>query len=392
MRNYLDTIMSLCSLCGLLGAMLSLGCGIQGDAHLDLVGTQQDDFVQSSGSKPERGFFAWRTQSDFPDGGGCEDMAPRSHNLVVKNNLLVAVDEACRLTLVDIREPNKPSFFSNATTDVSALALSEDGRIAYVATQQNTLELWSVANPQRSTQISALSFSHWGYRTKMVVLDGLLIGVMYGQLFLVDVSDPFMPEELATINIGHAGPSDVAINNGYAYIPVHIDQGVPLQIVDIRDPANPFPLNGEWMLSLSMDGAIDIVDNKAFVVSQELTGGAHWQHEQVFKVYDLSEPEAPELMTRFSPKLNYGGKLDIAVDGAGDYAYVTSAGAHSSIANMPGFFIFDLRKRKPKLAYVDKATTRCFDVTMQKGTNLVAATCATQQDDSTRLFLGAMMP
>jgi hypothetical protein len=139
-------------------------------------------------------------------------------------------------------------------------------------------------------------------------------------LKIIDISDPYSPEISGEVSIGaYCGKFD--ISGSYAYVTegriISIWPEIKtlgyFNIVDISDPENPFVVNSIQILEEPYHYVRDISVNgsNAYIVT----------NDQGMKVFDISNPQNPTLLTSFSLDSSWASSINIS----GNYAYVGTA-------------------------------------------------------------------
>lgn len=185
------------------------------------------------------------------------------------------------LHVVDLSVPEQPVLrctFALPGERITDAAVS--GRFGYLTTGGTGFFVLDLLNPDHPTIVSRTELSHrFTYPSgRVVVSDGtaFLHGGRNG-LTLMDVSDPFFPEFLVTINPG-GDSQDLAVANGYAY---WADEAV--QIIDVADPHAPRMLS--WVDTPGVPRALAV---RGTVVYAADDAGFH--------VLDFADPWNPRFL------------------------------------------------------------------------------------------------
>lgn len=141
-------------------------------------------------------------------------------------------------------------------------------------------------------------------------------------LYLLDISDPAHPQQLAQVNI-IGGAWDVALSPNHANIVWVLNTVDGLTVLDLSDPSAPQEVGFCCMPSLGLVTAIQITNNRAYVTSR-LSGPPGGS----LHVLDVTNPANPVWLGKYT---GLGGwPTDMQV--SGNHAYVTVNGTSSSPA------------------------------------------------------------
>jgi len=126
-----------------------------------------------------------------------------------------------------------------------------------------------------------------------------------GSLLVLDVSDPYHPVEVGSIDFVPSLPLAVAVSGSYAYVADVVPVG--LRVIDVSAPSAPVQVGSVGPFGWTRDVAVS--GDYAYVVED---------HRLDFSVIDVSEPTVPVLVG----SLWGGGGYGVAVSGG--YAYVAA--------------------------------------------------------------------
>ncbi len=143
------------------------------------------------------------------------------------------------LQIVDVRNPVNPTHVSSLSLPglVDSVAVNED--YAYVAAAYEGLQIVDISNRENPVAVGAVSgpsvhhvrvSGNYAYATGS--WPEMLDGSWLSGLFIFDISEPSAPE---MIWLGQTNLRTLEVSNGYLYG----ERGYDLYIVDVSDPANP---------------------------------------------------------------------------------------------------------------------------------------------------------
>ncbi len=151
--------------------------------------------------------------------------------------------------------------------------------------------------------------------------DTLVYCCMRSGLLILDISDPTLPEFVSRLYLQEELSTDLKLQGQYVYLSTcstTFTNGT-LRIVDIADPATPYPV-GNYPIASSTSG-LDVVDSLAFVVMGESIGGFN-----AMFILNIVNPGTIVLVDSV-PMSNVPDRVRVR----GDYAYVTGSGGLCTI-------------------------------------------------------------
>lgn len=202
--------------------------------------------------------------------------------------------------------------------------LSEDnGKL--VETSIRIIDLEDPANPVEVGHLKATDNdnNNLHYIMDMELSGNLIYAIVDNYLWIVDVSDPSAPKEIALLPTYYP---QITISGDYAYISVVKNpNNVGFIVLDISDPALPKEVGTSELLPRGLNGFL-ASGSLLFVVTED---GLH--------IVDISSPNSLEEIAfvphpNDEPDENKDLFQDVAV--AGKYAYVTSRES--------GLYVFDI--------------------------------------------------
>jgi hypothetical protein len=150
------------------------------------------------------------------------------------------------LQIVDVSNPGAPAIvgrWEQPSNDIAhtALTVTISGDYAYLADGYAGLEIINVTDVNNPTFVG--NYTSTGYIMGVAVDgnnafigDNFLGDLEYGQLTVLDVTDPTVPTFAGGANINNAGAYDVIVANGFAYVAAFT---YGLKIFDISYPTSP---------------------------------------------------------------------------------------------------------------------------------------------------------
>lgn len=301
--------------------------------------------------------------SDPPGSGVLGRLAPEDlmEGLAVQGDYAYVADWTGGMGVIDISNSSDPVRVASVPPTTFAHDLAVQGNYAYVVEPGAGLTVVDISVPTDPVIVVAPT----SFRGARVAVDGGFAGVLSSsRLYLIDISDPLAPAELAS-HSGYGGQRQhgrVCLRDGFAYVaapgftifdlsrpaePAIAEVATPssatavdvqgdlalvgcsshLVCYDISDRTDPQELASLPLPNAGIAEAIRLVDNLAFV---GLTNGDLW-------VIDITNPSAPK------PWLSAEGWLaaqDIwGVEVRGDSAYV--------IDSLHGLTILDISDCPP---------------------------------------------
>ena len=188
------------------------------------------------------------------------------------------------------------------------------GSYAYVTDASVGLHIMDVSTPSSPQEVGF--FDGPGDYTSSVAISGSYayvaggwpgpLSVMWTSLFVIDVSDPSLPQEVGGISLeDYALFPSVAINGSYAHV---TDGRTGLRIIDISSPSLSHEVG---FLDIGRDAkSIAVSGSYAYVI-----GGAG------LRIIDISSPSLPQEVGFFDVQ----GDNPLSVAISGSYAYVAAA-------------------------------------------------------------------
>jgi hypothetical protein len=240
-------------------------------------------------SNPEDPFEVNRFANDL---GGAGDIE-------ILNNLLYVAFDLQGIKVFDISNPVEPvevRTFGDWDL-INAISISED-YLCYV--NSTSLKIYDISEPENPVNLGYYEFSSFIHSVDLDVNgDYVYIPDVYG-FYIIDISDPTRPQEIATITESLA--FGIAVSGNYAYV-VYRDSD--LKIFDISHPIIPFEV-----------GYCELIgNNQSICLSGDFAFVSKWR--EGFSIVDIEDPENPIEVGYYD---TFGLARNVAV--ANDYIYL----------------------------------------------------------------------
>ena len=232
-------------------------------------------------------------------------------------------DDHCEI--VDVSAAGSPALLATTPGDWGAEQIALAGAVLLAADLDHGLRALDVSSPAvpvaqgsfvwpNVVSASAVDASLAAAGSSM--LDDTLLVYMLGEgkLWVVDMTDPSVPEVLATVDAarGAFDEAELRVSGGRAYaIWQESWGGYPsaLQVFDVADPSTPVLLGQMELAEGTNATGIHVVGTAAYVTTE--SEGDGWLH-----VYDTSNPASIVALGGFDTP---GSAEDVAVSGAAAY-------------------------------------------------------------------------
>ena len=220
-------------------------------------------------------------------------------DVFVSGNYAYLADDHVGLQIIDVSDPNNPSWAGEYQTSGNGRGVAVAGNYAYVADYYDGLEIIDVSDPNNPSWVSEYLTSGNARGVAVAGNYAYVADYSYG-LQIIDVSDPDNPLWVGEYQTsGYA--QGVAVAGNYAYVADCYDG---LQIIDVSDPDNPLWV-GEYQTSGYAQG-VTVAGDYAYVAAYS-----------GLQIIDVSDPDNPSLAGVYQTSGN-GRSVTVA----GDYAYV----------------------------------------------------------------------
>lgn len=272
-----------------------------------------------------------------------------SFGLDIADGLLWAVSGE-GLHAIDIADPTRPRVLST-TISSRAYEVRVVDHVAYTAADWAGLEIFDVEDPAQPVFLGR--FDHGDWQTSSVEITGSTAFITsIDKLWVVDVSDPTIPVELARVeDVGYGPGRSMALEGDWLAV-AHSSRG--LHVLDISDHTEPEIVHIRGVAGYS--SAIAAVGDVVLLASSASDGGG-------LRSIDVSDPLSPvQVDGPVGPSIRHAEDM-VVID---DYAYV---GEFSG-----GFHTFDVRDpTRPVFGRsLDEATSHTWDLESWDGYLLAA--------------------
>lgn len=238
-----------------------------------------------------------------------------SHVVVQGNLAYVAAGMSRGIVIIDVSDPANPVAVGQypGRTGVATGAVAVDGNYAYVGL--DGVHVVDVTDPANPVQLGVFDPDIPAHPADLIKSGDLVyIALSTFDTWVIDVSNPTSPTQVAKIETGLGSASDLAIQDNHLYI---ADRDAGLHILDISQTNNPVERTRYEIIGNASE--LVVRDDYAFVV--ELGEGV-W-------VVDIADRANPQSLGFF----DIGGR-PLAVTSSGNYLYI--AGGND------GLFVIDI--------------------------------------------------
>ncbi|MEE9553518.1 MAG: hypothetical protein V3W18_04400 [candidate division Zixibacteria bacterium] len=222
-------------------------------------------------------------------------------------SLFYYFDSQLDVNIADYSDPNNPFIVGTFEFDfILPNHLFIEGNNAFVSDDFGGVHILNVANPTEPELMANLSTTRW-LRKNMIVGEYAYIVDSFKGMFVVDISDPEYPTLISRYFHGDSvfgGFVDIAIQDNYAFLAK--SHGGDLHIVDISDPFDPAGVS-----TLDLPGS-----NLAIFVSEHYAYLANY--DSSLYVIDILDPSNPQLIGEYSTS---SPLADVYI--SEDYAYIS---------------------------------------------------------------------
>jgi len=208
--------------------------------------------------------------------GACTTLE-NAMDVVVRGRLAFVANGNVGFRVVDVSEPSRPKEIGGCATPGEAARVTLNGDTAFVAA--NGLQVIDVANPNKPKLVGSLEKPNALMRAIAVKDKVVYLGDKRGPLYVIDVSDPKHPKELAFLEIGET--HGIALQGKHAYL---ADDDSGLHIVNVSDSKAPRKV---WTHSQSSPAGFGEL---VAVAGAFLYVGCS---EGAIIVFDIADPEFP---------------------------------------------------------------------------------------------------
>jgi parallel beta-helix repeat protein len=271
---------------------------------------------------------------------GAEDTPNLPLDLAVAGEVVYVADRFGELRLIDVSTPEAPRDLRPVILPGQERSLAIVGQRAYVTADGFSglmvrLNVLDITDPRTPVprDFTDLPETVRGHTARSVVVqDGFAyvitnaLDLSPGTLQIIAIDEPGPPRPAGSLSLPTPLPRGVAVVRGFAYVPAGFSG---LQIIDVRDPANP-KLVGTLEdpkphddVEVEVSSGIVLAGDFAYVVETHHERAIK-RREDFFTVLDLRRPGEPQ--RRGAVRLGAGSRTPAAAPSAlavaGRFAYV----------------------------------------------------------------------
>ena len=245
-------------------------------------------------------------------------------------NVIAASGNTSGLLLVDISDPALPQYASELDVSWMMMDIAAQGDYAY--TGSNGFRVFDMSDPAYPVQVGYNETDGAIARISDTLAVYIPSSMGSGnKVNIMDVSDPADPQKL-----GHYSPpvmtNDLVLKDHYAYVACWWDG---FRVVDFSDPNSPVLVSHDFgWVSGAVPGeefcyaqALDIYGNYLYVLDY---GPFETEDTKGIYIFDISTPDDPQLIKRYTGMLSRGHDLRAW----GDYLYITDKDAGFEVINV----------------------------------------------------------
>jgi hypothetical protein len=189
---------------------------------------------------------------------GANYLARRAARVVIDNAYLYAI-VGNSLHIFDLADSLNPVEISEYIPTIDCLDLVVQGQTAYLATRSG-LEIVDLKDAYRPSLVGVWDTTFKGFAPRIKVEGNkVYLSDSWGDLWIVDVSEPRRPSWLGAFHAGN-GIEDIVVRDAFVYM-VNLDR---IQVVDFTQVQNPSPVAQH---DLPGDAARLMVDRENIYVS-----------------------------------------------------------------------------------------------------------------------------
>ncbi len=305
-------------------------------------------------------------------------------SIPITYNLELAINEnhayvigGKRLTAIDISNPYLPRISGYINTNSTNSDLCIQNNYAYVACEEDGLKIYDISDPENMIEKGIYDTVNIAYS---IDISGQFVYLADDEkIQVIDISDPESPFNFSSHDIPYfLWPKGIRINGNYAYLKVHFNG---LVVLDISNPATIYEVGSYF--PESRINSVSFKENKAYITSSDtgfvildITDPSNIVSEGSinirsydaainedfayvacnnygFRILDIQNPEDP-----FETTWNYTPGDFFDVDIKDNYAYIS--------AEDSGMRVVDISdKTKPHEVGVFKTSTRLYNIDIQ---------------------------
>ena len=239
---------------------------------------------------------------------GSSTLSYHVRDLAVDGDIALLLERFSSVDIVDLSNPSFPEVVGSWDDPAYLRAIDVQNDHAFVA-GGGGLVILDISDPTSPFEISRLR--EVGDAAELTVQDGIVYVTTYSSpdLFVVDVSTPAEPIVLGRVPISpyHSASGEMHASNGMLYV---FHSGI--QVIDVTDPSAP-----EVVTVIEVESFTDfaVVDDRLYVVfdfgiaAPMAPGNGKLNPWGLLKIYDVTQPDAPQLMADISLEHGCSGVL-----------------------------------------------------------------------------------
>lgn len=262
--------------------------------------TQQTQDDHTSPQQPQQGRIIADELKSIQNPGYTE-------RIDVSDGIVASLSRDRIIAVVDITNPDSPILKKTLDTPGFTEAIYKDNY--YYIGDSKEFQIYDNLNSQ---PIGVYKTDFWV--ATFTVKNGLAYLAAGDQLLILDVKDPKNVKKISLTSLTGRAPSKVIIKDGYAYV---VETLGGLNIVDVKDPANPKVV--KILPFESHTVGFEIIGNYAYLarIASTQSTATGFTENSVFEVIDIFNPNSASVV----------GSLAIPatvrnLDAEGNYAYV----------------------------------------------------------------------
>lgn len=217
---------------------------------------------------------------------------------------IALINAGTRLLMLDVSDPSQPTVISETQIVGSVWTHRMSGHTALVVVGDE-VRVYDVSDPTNPMQVGAVTPRPGIVTLDRPALDGSTAYLLYGgavtSVVAVDISDPFKPEVLGSIEIGGSQlPWSISAEGGVVAASLYVQNADNLVwFIDARDPRNlttaSIVQSSRYAGNLATNGSYTYVFN--------------WYD---IDIYDSSDPYHPQIVGRVRPWAWATGYLELS--------------------------------------------------------------------------------
>jgi hypothetical protein len=210
------------------------------------------------------------------------------------------------LIILDVSDPTNPQFMSRTYCLGIGWSIDVSGDYVFLVDEWAGVQVINIADPANPFIVTRIETSDDA--RGIVVEDGLAyVGDQYhGDIVILDVSDPTSPQIISTSEAW--GNSEALVKAGDCLYVAGAYQG--MDIIDVSDPENPIHMPLADMCPTSF---VAVSGNYLYV--NTACGGSNDELDYRLRIYDVTDPSAPILLSVFEDFIGNVWSDMIIVDG-----------------------------------------------------------------------------